>query len=187
MLVLGRKVGQTFRIGDDITVTVVSVREGQVRLGITAPADVLVLRSELYRDHSDRDSRGRTVATIGRRSEAVVWGHLAPTHRPSECVGRRRERKGGGIVNPEWTEKTRLPIKRQAQVRIGPGLVTVEETVLGCCVTAYVEANTGRSFETAKEQAFAMLLLKLEEMFEEMRHMIAEEQESPEPAEKADQ
>ena len=37
MLILTRKSGETIRINDDISVTVLSVSGQQVRLGITAP------------------------------------------------------------------------------------------------------------------------------------------------------
>ena len=48
MLVLSRKVGERIRIGDGITVTVVRVTGGGVRLGIEAPAELPVVREELY-------------------------------------------------------------------------------------------------------------------------------------------
>jgi carbon storage regulator len=47
MLVLSRKERQRIRLGDSIVVTVVRVSGDKVRLGIEAPADVLVLRDEL--------------------------------------------------------------------------------------------------------------------------------------------
>jgi carbon storage regulator len=47
MLVLSRKAGEVIHIGGGIVVTVVSVREGRVRVGIDAPKDVPVLRGEL--------------------------------------------------------------------------------------------------------------------------------------------
>ena len=46
MLVLSRKVGEAIIIGQDIRVTVVEIRGKQVRLGIEAPAELLVLRGE---------------------------------------------------------------------------------------------------------------------------------------------
>ncbi len=48
MLVLTRKPGEALRIGEDITVTVVDVREGQVRLGIEAPQGIRIYRQEVY-------------------------------------------------------------------------------------------------------------------------------------------
>ncbi|MFU1923870.1 carbon storage regulator CsrA, partial [Klebsiella pneumoniae] len=48
MLILTRRPGETLHIGDDITVTVVENRGGQIRLGITAPDDVAIHRSEIY-------------------------------------------------------------------------------------------------------------------------------------------
>ena len=47
MLILQRKAGQSVVIGEDITVSVVSVDGMRVRLAITAPEDVSILRSEL--------------------------------------------------------------------------------------------------------------------------------------------
>jgi len=47
MLVLSRKQSQRIRLGKSIVVTVVRVSGDKVRLGIEAPADVLVLREEL--------------------------------------------------------------------------------------------------------------------------------------------
>ncbi len=48
MLILTRKVGEALKIGDDITVTVLSVKGHQVRVGIDAPKDVSVHREEIY-------------------------------------------------------------------------------------------------------------------------------------------
>lgn len=48
MLVLTRKSGQSIVIGDDIEVTVLSSNGAKVRLGIQAPADVPVHRTEIY-------------------------------------------------------------------------------------------------------------------------------------------
>lgn len=50
MLVLSRKVGEKIVIGNDIVLTVVNVQGDRVRLGIDAPDDVRILRSELTID-----------------------------------------------------------------------------------------------------------------------------------------
>jgi carbon storage regulator CsrA len=49
MLVLTRKIDQKIQIGDDITITVIQVKGRYVRLGIDAPTQVRILRSELTR------------------------------------------------------------------------------------------------------------------------------------------
>lgn len=51
MLVLTRKPMQTVLIGDEVRITIVRVGAGQVRLGIEAPRNVVVVRGELR----DRD------------------------------------------------------------------------------------------------------------------------------------
>ncbi len=47
MLILSRKVGETVYLNEDIEIKIVEVSGDKVRLGIEAPKDVKVLRSEL--------------------------------------------------------------------------------------------------------------------------------------------
>jgi len=48
MLILTRRPGESVKIGDDITITVLGVRGNQLRLGFTAPQNVAVHREEVY-------------------------------------------------------------------------------------------------------------------------------------------
>ena len=48
MLILTRKVGETIVINDNIRVTVLQVKGNQIRIGVEAPADVAVHRSEIH-------------------------------------------------------------------------------------------------------------------------------------------
>ena len=48
MLVLTRKSGESIRIGDDVRIVLLDIKEHQVRLGIEAPHDVPIHREELY-------------------------------------------------------------------------------------------------------------------------------------------
>lgn len=49
MLILNREAGETFSIGDEINLQVLAVHGNQVRLGITAPREIKIHRSEVYR------------------------------------------------------------------------------------------------------------------------------------------
>ena len=48
MLVLTRKVNESLKVGDDVTVTVLGIKGGQIRIGISAPRDVAVHRQEVF-------------------------------------------------------------------------------------------------------------------------------------------
>ena len=48
MLVLSRKAEESMFIGDDIKITILDIRGGQVRIGITAPQDIKIHREEVY-------------------------------------------------------------------------------------------------------------------------------------------
>ena len=47
MLILTRKAGEKIRIGDDITIHVVDIGKGNVRIGVDAPKDVAIMRNEV--------------------------------------------------------------------------------------------------------------------------------------------
>ena len=53
MLVVTRRIGESLVIGDDIIVTCLNVVGRQVKIGISAPLDVKILRSELIQKEED--------------------------------------------------------------------------------------------------------------------------------------
>lgn len=48
MLVLTRRPGESIVVGENIVVTVIEIKGGQVRIGIDAPREVDVYREEIY-------------------------------------------------------------------------------------------------------------------------------------------
>lgn len=63
MLILTRRVQEALMIGDNVTVTVLSVKGNQVRLGIDAPRDVEVHREEIY--HRVNNTQPETAESSG--------------------------------------------------------------------------------------------------------------------------
>ena len=59
MLVISRRDQESFSIGDDITVQVLEIKGNQVRIGITAPKSLTILREELTR-HGRPNTPSRT-------------------------------------------------------------------------------------------------------------------------------
>jgi carbon storage regulator len=53
MLILTRRKDETILIGENISIKVVEIRGRQVRLGVDAPADILVLREEMKLQEQD--------------------------------------------------------------------------------------------------------------------------------------
>ena len=79
MLVLTRKIGEAIQVGDEVTIEVLEVRGGRVRLGITAPSDIGVHRSELLVSASE---------LVGSASQAFMGWQPKPTIEPT--IQRRR-------------------------------------------------------------------------------------------------
>jgi carbon storage regulator len=48
MLILTRRVGESLKIGEEVTVTVLGIKGNQVRVGIAAPKSVAVHREEIF-------------------------------------------------------------------------------------------------------------------------------------------
>lgn len=68
MLILTRRVGETVKIGDEISITVLGVKGSQVRVGVTAPKTTAVHRQEIYErianEKSDADKRAEWLASL---------------------------------------------------------------------------------------------------------------------------
>ena len=58
MLVLSRQKDESIMIGSDVEITIVDIRGGKVRLGITAPRSIEVHRREVY-DAIQREKNGK--------------------------------------------------------------------------------------------------------------------------------
>jgi carbon storage regulator len=69
MLILTRRPGESLTIGDDIVVTVVSINGNQIRLGISAPREVRVLRDEIYKSISEENQAAANSHQRKRRME----------------------------------------------------------------------------------------------------------------------
>lgn len=48
MLILTRRLTESLKIGDDVTVTILGVKGKQVRIGVSAPKSIAVHREEIY-------------------------------------------------------------------------------------------------------------------------------------------
>jgi carbon storage regulator len=75
MLVLTRRVGQVIHIDNHIQVMLVGIHGNQVRLGITAPASVSVLREELLPERSQH--AGANAAATATATATATAGTTA--------------------------------------------------------------------------------------------------------------
>lgn len=75
MLVLTRKAGESFRIGPNVIISVIKSSSGQVKLGVVAPANIVVHREEIYRKIR-AENQAATVS--GELSPQMLNQFLAP-------------------------------------------------------------------------------------------------------------
>jgi carbon storage regulator len=65
VLILTRRIGESIRIDDNVTITVLGVKGAQVRIGVDAPREVQVHREEIYQRVHDEDEQEPLEVKIG--------------------------------------------------------------------------------------------------------------------------
>jgi len=91
MLVLTRKATERIQIGDNVVVTVLDIRGNKVRIGIDAPKEIRVLRTELR-----RRTELRNVISEAQRKASLAIAALALPQDPGRIKGWETE---GGACN----------------------------------------------------------------------------------------
>lgn len=64
MLVITRKKDESLLIGNNIEITVVKVDDGSVKLAISAPKNVTILRKELYKEVTEENKQAVLTADV---------------------------------------------------------------------------------------------------------------------------
>lgn len=77
MLVLTRKLGEGIVIGDDVTITVVEMKGGNVRIGIDAPRSKKIYRQEIYNKivEENRDASHWDMTDLDKISDSLTVGN----------------------------------------------------------------------------------------------------------------
>jgi flagellar assembly factor FliW len=104
VLILSRKIGESLIIGDDIRLVLLEIRGKQVRLGIEAPAGIVVLREEIYQRLAQENLQA--AAFLDSDLEEVVRS-LGPV--PPEPLGLPPAAPGAAVITLDtrhWGQKT---------------------------------------------------------------------------------
>jgi carbon storage regulator len=72
MLVLTRKLGESFIIGDDIEVVVLKIEGSEVKIGISAPRHVKIYRTEIYKKIVEENLRASSVSVDSLKGVKVI-------------------------------------------------------------------------------------------------------------------
>jgi len=73
LLILTRKIGEGIFLGDDIRISVLEIRGKQIRIGIEAPTNIVVLREEIYQRVQEENLRAAGVRDVDLKEIAKLW------------------------------------------------------------------------------------------------------------------
>jgi carbon storage regulator len=136
MLVLSRRTNEKLLLPDiNVTVQVVGIRPGQVRLGIDAPPHVQVLRAEIAKQYAKPPSTDEqrslanqvsdanaTLAMLGRQLEAgLIEGAQVTLERLARDFAKLQEQLGTPVPpapapRPVATSDSAIPVVKQGQL-----------------------------------------------------------------------
>jgi carbon storage regulator len=78
MLVIRRRAGESFRIGEEIEIQILESTGGQVKIGIRAPRDIAVLRTEVWVT-ARQNQMAASAAAAEELTESIVRQFLSPS------------------------------------------------------------------------------------------------------------
>jgi carbon storage regulator CsrA len=116
MLVLTRKTREQIQIGENVVITILRVKGQTVRVGIEAPRDVRVLRSELPKNESAAEEQAAAETTTAGDSETT---RSATKPRGAHALGIRSPRSAHPGQHAMMTAVS--PLSAKIEARRTPG------------------------------------------------------------------
>ena len=73
MLILSRRPGESLHLGDNIKITVLSIKGKQIKLGLEVPEDTPIYRDELYRRVQEQNRLALQASEQDLQRVAGIW------------------------------------------------------------------------------------------------------------------
>jgi carbon storage regulator len=99
MLILTRRIGEKLIVGGNVTVTILSIRGNQIRMGIDAPREVKVHREEIYKkiQAEQAEQAERKTSVLHDRKTSVLNDRKTSVSEDRETLILKARRKIVGL------------------------------------------------------------------------------------------
>jgi carbon storage regulator CsrA len=134
MLVLTRKTREQIQIGENVVITILRVKGQTVRVGIEAPRDVRVLRSELPKNESDTEEQAALESTT--TADDSETAHSATKPRGAHALGTRSPRSAH--PGQHTTMAAVSPLSAKVEARRTPGTSILSQSTTRHLASAHL-------------------------------------------------
>jgi len=87
MLILTRKPGESFYIGDNVKITIVELKGHQIRVGIDAPKELRIYREEIYVQILEENRKAAAPSTDELDQGLAAFGGVTSGEKRPAAVG----------------------------------------------------------------------------------------------------
>jgi carbon storage regulator len=122
MLILTRKAGESLVIGDQIRITILEIRGKQVRLGVDAPAEVVVLREEIWQRLAQENLQAASLSASDLKEVLALLGCAWPATWELAAAP-----PGGAVRTVDTKYGGRLSVPEAAVLNFPRGLPGLEQ------------------------------------------------------------
>jgi carbon storage regulator CsrA len=122
MLILTRKAGESLIIGDSIRIIILEIRGKQVRLGVEAPSEVVVLREEIGQRLAQENLQAASISYSDLKEVLQALGREMP-----ESWGLKEAPPGVAVVTVDTKNFGRITVPETAVINFPRGLPGLEK------------------------------------------------------------
>lgn len=155
MLVIGRKKNESLLIGENVEITIVKIENSSVKIAISAPREISILRKELYKEVTDENQRAMIIntSTLAKLNNKLEDNMNIGNNIKNEFTNLNKFYKSSENVKPLKTAKTNnlLSTKTDSEKEVQNAVTKINKFLEG----------DGTHLQYEKHDVFNQMIIKV--------------------------